>query len=87
MIDKTRLGIPFFDERFGGIFRKRSALCVGRQGSGKTIAALQALLQSARQGERGLMLSGWRAHDLTIIASRMGLPLSTSSNPGASAGL
>lgn len=82
MIDKTRLGIPFFDERFGGIFRKRSALCVGRQGSGKTIAALQALLQSARQGERGLMLSGWRAHDLAIIASRMGLPLSDALEKG-----
>ena len=54
MIDKTRLGIPFLDESFGAIFRKCSALCIGRQGSGKTIAALQALLQSARQGERGV---------------------------------
>lgn len=75
MIDKTRLGISFFDDRYGGLFRKRSALCVGRQGSGKTIAALQALLQSVKEGERGLMLSAWRAHDLTIIADRMGLPL------------
>ena len=75
MIDKTKLGIPFFDDRFGGIYRKRSALCIGRQGSGKTIAALQALLQSARQGERGLMLSAWPARDLTIIANRMGLQL------------
>lgn len=75
MTDKTKLGIPFFDERFDGIFRKRSALCIGRQGSGKTIAALQALLQSPRQGERGLLLSAWRAPDLTIIANNMGLPL------------
>lgn len=75
MIDKTKLGIPFFDERFGGIYRKRSALCIGRQGSGKTIAALQALLQSVRQGERGLMLSAWPARDLIIIADHMGLQL------------
>ncbi len=82
MIDKTRLGISFFDERFGGIFRKRSALCIGRQGSGKTIAALQALLQSVKEGERGLMLSAWRAHDLTIIADRMGLPLADALRKG-----
>lgn len=76
MIDKTRLGIPFFDDYFGGIYRKRPALCVGRHGSGKTLAALQAVMQSVREGERGLMLSSWHAHDLTIIADTLGLPLS-----------
>lgn len=82
MTDKTKLGIPFFDERFGGIYQNRSALCIGRQGSGKTIAALQAVLQSARQGERGLMLSAWRASDLTIIANNMGLPLTKALEQG-----
>lgn len=76
MIDKTRLGIPFFDDRYGGIYRKRPALCIGRQGSGKTSLALQSLMQSVKEGERGLMLSAWRAHDLTIIANQMGFPLS-----------
>lgn len=75
MIDKTRLGIPLFDERFGGIYRKRSALCVGRHGSGKTIAALHFLMQSIREGERGLMLSAWKAHDLAIVADTMGFHL------------
>ncbi len=75
MIDKTRLGIPFLDDHFGGIYRKRPALCVGRLGSGKTIAALHALLQSVQEGERGLMLSAWRAQDLVSVAANLGLPL------------
>lgn len=75
MIDKTRLGIEFFDKRFGGIYRKRTALCVGRKNSGKTILALQSLMQSVKEGERGLMLSAWRAPDLTILAGQLGLAL------------
>ena len=77
MIDKTRLGISFFDQRYGGIHRKRAALCVGRHGSGKTLVALQALMQSVHEGERGLMLSAWRAQDLAVLAGNMGLPLSS----------
>lgn len=75
MIDKTRLGIPFLDERFGGIYRKQPALCIGRLGSGKTIAALHALLQSTQEGERGLLLSAWRTQDLARAAASLGLPL------------
>lgn len=82
MIDKTRLGIPFFDEQHGGIYRKRPVLCIGRQGSGKTIAALQSLMQSVKEGERGLMLSSWRAHDLAIIAEKMGFPLAEAAAKG-----
>ena len=82
MIDKTRLGIPFFDEQHGGIYRKRPVLCIGRQGSGKTIAALQSLMQSVKEGERGLMLSSWRAHDLAIIAEKMGFPLAEAASKG-----
>ena len=82
MIDKTRLGIPFFDEHYGGIYRKRPVLCIGRQGSGKTIAALQSLMQSVKEGERGLMLSSWRAHDLAIIAEKMGFPLAEAAAKG-----
>ena len=82
MIDKTRLGLSCFDERYGGLYRKRAALCVGRQGSGKTLAGVQALLQSVKEGERGLMLSAWRAHDLTITANRLGLPLADAIEKG-----
>ncbi|MBP7276302.1 MAG: hypothetical protein KBA51_08890, partial [Kiritimatiellae bacterium] len=76
MIDKTRSGIDFFDQCFGGVFRHRAALCVGRRGSGKTIAALHALMQSIREGERGLMLSAWHSADLSIVADEYGFPLS-----------
>jgi KaiC/GvpD/RAD55 family RecA-like ATPase len=75
MIDKTRLGISLFDDRYGGIFRRRTALCIGRQGSGKTVAALQVLMQSVKEGERGLLLSSWHANDLAIVAQQMGFAL------------
>ena len=82
MIDKTRLGIPFFDERYGGVYRKRPALCIGRQGSGKTVFALQSLLQCVKEGDRGLMLSSWRSHDLTIVAENLGFPLAEATSKG-----
>lgn len=75
MIDKTRSGLDFFDQRFGGIYRQRAALCVGRRGSGKTVAALHALMQSVKEGERGLMLSAWRSADLCIAAEQYGFRL------------
>lgn len=82
MIDKTRSGIDFFDQCFGGVFRHRAALCVGRRGSGKTIAALHALMQSIREGVRGLMLSAWHSADLSIVADEYGFPLSTAVDSG-----
>ncbi len=74
MIDKTRLGLSCFDERYGGLYRKRAALCVGRQGSGKTLLGVQALLQSVKEGERGLMLSAWRAHASHPVGMRRSSP-------------
>ena len=82
MIDKTRLGIPLFDDRYGGIYRRRSALCIGRHGSGKTLAAIHFVMQSVKEGERGLILSAWRAHDLAIVAQQMGFPLSEAVDKG-----
>lgn len=72
IIDKTRLGIPFFDESYGGVYRGRPVLCIGRSGSGKTIAGFQFLNQCIQEGDRGLMLSAWRAKDLAIVAEKAG---------------
>jgi KaiC/GvpD/RAD55 family RecA-like ATPase len=82
MIDKTRLGIPLFDDRYGGIYRRRAALCTGRHGSGKTIAALHFVMQCLKEGERGLILTAWHAHDLAIVAEQMRLPLSDAVEKG-----
>ncbi len=82
MIDKARLGVEFFDARFGGIYRRRSTLCVGRHGSGKTVLAIQSLMQCVREDERSLMLSSWRAPDLIITAEQMGFPLSDAVSTG-----
>jgi KaiC/GvpD/RAD55 family RecA-like ATPase len=82
MIDKTRLGLEFFDQRFGGIYRQRATLCVGRHGSGKTLAALHALMQSVKEGERGLMLSAWHSGVLCLVAEQYGFPLAEAVRDG-----
>ena len=71
MIDKTRLGIPFFDETSGGVYRKRPVLCCGKHGSGKTILALHCLKQAVKEGEQALLLSSWNPRDLSIISQKI----------------
>ena len=71
MIDKTRLGIPFFDKTVGGTYRKRPVLCCGRHGSGKTILALHCLKQAVEEGEQALLLSSWNPRDLSIISQKV----------------
>ena len=51
MIDKTKLGVEFFDETFGGVYRGRTVLCYGRRESGKTVAAARCLRQAFRDGD------------------------------------
>ena len=49
------MGIPGFDEMVGGGIPYKSAIeLAGTPGSGKTIFAMQYLVQGAMQGERGL---------------------------------
>ncbi len=71
MIDKTRTGISFFDATIGGAYRKRSMLCSGRQGSGKTLFALHCMKQAVDQGEQVLLLSSWNPRDLSIVADKL----------------
>lgn len=74
MIDKTRLGIPFFDDVFGGVYRNRQVLCCGRAGSGKSILGLHFIHQALADGDRALLLSGYRAADTLIVAGSFGMP-------------
>ena len=51
-------GIPRLDEiTFGGFVSDRSYLLVGAPGAGKTLFAIQWLLEGSRQGERCLYLT------------------------------
>ena len=75
MIAKTRTGVDFFDERYGGAYRGRAMLASGKKGSGKSIFALQFLAQGVRQGERCLLLSGRPAADVVLYAHALDLPL------------
>ena len=83
MINKTPLGIAFFDAEYGGVFRDRSLLVTGRSGAGKTKLGLQFMAQGLRSQERGLMLSTERAVDLAIMADALDIPVSGAIETGA----
>ncbi len=74
MIDKTKFGIEFFDETFGGIYRGRTVFCYGRKGSGKSVIASWFLRQSMLDGDRSLLLTDWQAKDALIVAESVGVP-------------
>jgi KaiC/GvpD/RAD55 family RecA-like ATPase len=75
MTGLTRLGIPPFDERYGGVYHRRPLLCVGPAGSGKTVAALQFVEQGLREDERSLVLTTMPKADLLQLADRLGFGL------------
>ena len=82
IVDKTKLGIPFFDTCFGGVYRGRQTLCSGRNGSGKSILSYHFLNQALQDGDKALLLSPYRAHDTIIIAESIGLPFAESVSSG-----
>ena len=74
LIDKTKLGVSFFDAHFGGIYRGRSVLCVGRHASGKSILSCQFVNQALLDGDKALLLSRHQAHDTIIVGESLGFP-------------
>ena len=74
IVDKTKLGIDFFDDSFGGVYRGRPALCSGRKGCGKSVFACHFLNQALQDGDKALLLSNFRAQDTIIVAESLGLP-------------
>ena len=82
LIDKTKLGVSFFDAHFGGIYRGRSVLCVGRHGSGKSILSYQFVNQALLDGDKALLLSMHRAHDTVIMGESLGFPFTNAVDRG-----
>lgn len=76
MVDKTKLGIEFFDETFGGVYRGRTVFCYGRRDSGKSVIASSFLHQAFMDGDRSLLLTDWQAKDALIVAEAVGVPFS-----------
>jgi|GEM_PF-873331 len=76
MVDKTKLGIEFFDETFGGVYRGRTVFCYGRRDSGKSVIASSFLHQAFLDGDRSLLLTDWQAKDALIVAEAVGVPFS-----------
>jgi KaiC/GvpD/RAD55 family RecA-like ATPase len=74
LVPNTTLGIPLFDDVFGGVYRNRQVLCCGRAGSGKSILGLHFIHQALVEGDRALLLSGYRATDALIISESFGMP-------------
>lgn len=55
---RSSLGIPDIDQMMGkGVFDGSVTLVVGVSGTGKTVLGTQFLLEGARQGKRGLLVS------------------------------
>lgn len=82
IVDKTKLGLAFFDESFGGVYRGRQVLCWGRRGSGKSILACHFLNQALQDGDKALMLSKYRPQDTVIIAESLGMPFADAVTSG-----
>ena len=75
VIDKTKLGLAFFDECLGGVYRGRPVLCWGSRRSGKSILACHFLNQALLEGDKALLLSRYQAQDTVIVAESLGMPL------------
>lgn len=82
LIDKTKLGVSFFDAHFGGIYRGRSVLCVGRHGSGKSLLACQFVNQALQDGDKALLLSKHKAHDTIIVGESQGFSFTNAVDRG-----
>lgn len=74
IVDKTKLGISFFDDTFGGVYRNKPVLCSGRHGSGKSLFACHFLNQALRDGEKALLLTHHLRRDIVDVAESIGLP-------------
>jgi len=75
MINKIGLGVSFFDIRFGGVYRGRQVLCIGRNGSGKSLLSYHFANQGLADGDKVLLLSGSLAKDVVILGESYGMPL------------
>lgn len=82
MIDKVGLGVEFFDAKYGGIYRNRPVLCMGRMGSGKNILSYHFVSQGLRTGDKVLLLSNIMAKDVVILGESYMMPFSTAVQRG-----
>lgn len=76
IIDKTKFGLPLFDDLFGGIFRDRMTLCCGKYGSGKSMLSTYFLNQGISDNDNTLLLTVHSAEDIIIIGESLGFPFS-----------
>ncbi len=78
VLEKTRTGIPGFDDiSGGGLPRHRTTLLMGTPGAGKTIFALETLVNGARQwGDAGIFIAfEENAHQIVENAGTFGWDL------------
>ncbi|MEI6646620.1 MAG: RAD55 family ATPase [bacterium] len=73
MINKIGLGVSFFDTRFGGVYRGRQVLCIGRNGSGKSLLSYHFANQGIVDDDKVLLLSGSLAKDVVILGESYGM--------------
>ena len=77
MIRKIVTGIPGLDEVLkGGIRERASILVTGPPGTGKTILAIQFIVEGAKRGEAGIYITSEETvDDLRLYADALGMPM------------
>jgi circadian clock protein KaiC len=74
-IERSSLGVPAVDEMIGqGVYDGSVTLVVGVSGTGKTVMGVQFLVEGARQGKKGLLIS-LDEHPAQIMRNAKGLGL------------
>ncbi|MBI2671498.1 AAA family ATPase [Candidatus Woesearchaeota archaeon] len=76
-MDFEKTGVPGLDEIFKGGIRKNSSIIVkGGPGTGKTILALQFIVEGAKRGQPGLFISAEEElDDFRLYAKSLGIDL------------
>lgn len=82
MIDKIGFGVPFFDRMYGGVFRGRQTLCVGRENSGKSMLAYHFAHQGLKDDDKVLLLSNIPVKDVLILAETYGMEFANAVHSG-----
>ena len=81
-IEKTKLGLPFFDKAVGGIYFNLPTLVRGRRDCGKAVLAAQFVEKVLRVGEKAIIFCEKAPESALLDARAAGIDFETPSRTG-----
>lgn len=75
--NKTKLGLPLFDQSFGGIYFNRPMIIRGRKKIGKSVLATHFIGKTIKSGERVLLFTDKRPDDVLLDARSLNFDFSS----------